>query len=79
MAQRDIEWKLECRKRELDLLRRKREDEMAVFSVQNQFEVAHLEHEILGQEFNEGKTPVCYLCTIYLWFIAQVLHQVSLS
>ena len=32
---------------------RKKEDEMAVISVQNQTEV--LEHEILGQESNEGK------------------------
>ena len=54
MAQRELEWKLECRKRELELLRRKREDEMAVISAQNQAEVAHLEHEILGQESNEG-------------------------
>ncbi|PFX12711.1 hypothetical protein AWC38_SpisGene23285 [Stylophora pistillata] len=55
MAQRELEWKLECQKRELDLLRRKREDEMAVISAQNQAEVAHLEPEILGQEFNRGK------------------------
>ncbi|PFX32141.1 Adenosine receptor A2b [Stylophora pistillata] len=55
MVQRELEWKLECRKRELDQLRRKREDEMAVISAQSQAEVARLEHEILGQEFNEGK------------------------
>lgn len=55
MAQRELDWKLECRKRELDLLRKKREDEMAVISAQNQAEVANLKHEILGQEFNEGK------------------------
>ena len=57
MAQKELEWKLECRKRELDLLRRKREDEMAVISAQNQAEVAQLEHEILGQESSEGKAP----------------------
>ena len=34
---------------------RKKEDEMAVISVQNQAEVAQIEHEILGQESNEGK------------------------
>ena len=55
MVQKELEWKLECRKRELDLLRRKRDDEMAVISAQNQAEVAQLEHEILGQESNEGK------------------------
>ena len=55
MAQKELEWKLECRKRELDLLRKKREDEMAVISAQNQAEVAQLEHEILGQESSEGK------------------------
>ena len=43
MAQRELEWKLECRKRELDLLRKKREDEIAI-SAQNQAEVAELEH-----------------------------------
>ena len=58
MAQKELEWKLECRKRELELLRRKREDEMAVISAQNQAEVAQLEHEILGQESNEGKTSI---------------------
>ena len=65
MVQKELERKLECRKRELDQLRRKRNDEMAVISAQNQAEVAQkkkkkaevaqLEHEILGQESNEGK------------------------
>lgn len=55
MAQRELEWKLECRKRELNLLRRKREDKMAVISAQNQAVVTQLEHKILGQESNEGK------------------------
>ena len=55
MVQKELEWKLECRKPELDLLRRKRDDEMAVISAQNEAEVAQLEHEILGQESNEGK------------------------
>ncbi|PFX20145.1 hypothetical protein AWC38_SpisGene15396 [Stylophora pistillata] len=30
-------------------------EKISVLSAQNQAEVAHLEHEILGQEFNEGK------------------------
>lgn len=55
MVQKELEWKLECRKGELELLRWKREDEMALISAQNQAEVAQLEHEILGQESNEGK------------------------
>ena len=55
MVQKELEWKLECRKRELELFRRKREDELAVIYAQNQAEVAQLEHEILGQESNKGK------------------------
>jgi len=46
----------ERRKQELDLLRKKREDEMAVISAQNQAEVAQLEHEILGQEAIKERT-----------------------
>ena len=52
MARKELEWKLQCRKRELDLLRRKREDKMAM---KNQVEVAQLEHEILDQVSSEGK------------------------
>ena len=55
MAQRELELKLEYRKRELDLLRRKRENDMAIISAQDQAEVAHLENEILGQDLIEGK------------------------
>ena len=49
MAQREFEWKLECRKRELDLLGKKIEGEIAIISAQNQAEVAQLEHQILDQ------------------------------
>ena len=49
MAQKELELKLQRRKRKPDLLRKKREDEMAVISARNQAEVAQLEHEILGQ------------------------------
>ena len=38
-----------------DLLRKKREDEMAVISAKDQAEVAQLESEMLGQEYNEGR------------------------
>ena len=55
MAQRELEWQLECRKRELDLLRKKREDEIAVISAKDQAEAAQLESEMLGQEYNEGR------------------------
>ena len=48
MAQRELEWQLEYRKRELDLLRKKREDEMAVISAKDQAEAAQLESEMLG-------------------------------
>ena len=48
MVQKELEWKLECRKWELELLQMKREDEIAVISAQNQAEVAQLKHEILG-------------------------------
>ena len=55
IAQKELELKLELRKRELELLRKKRENEEAVISVQNQAEIAQLEHEILGQESIDGK------------------------
>lgn len=50
MAQKELERKLECWEQERNLLRRKREDQMAVISAQKQAEVAQLKHEILGQE-----------------------------
>ena len=55
MAQKELELKLELRKREVELLRKKRENEEAVISAQNQAEIAQLEHEILGQESIDGK------------------------
>ena len=48
IAQKELELKLE-------LLRKKRENEEAVISAQNQSEIAQLEHEILGQESIDGK------------------------
>lgn len=37
---------------------------MAVISAQNQAEVAHLEHEIVGQESNEGKASNDEICKV---------------
>ena len=56
MAQRELEWQLECQKREVDLLRKKREDEMAVISAKDQAEAVQLASEMLGQEYNERGT-----------------------
>ena len=55
IAQKELELKLELRKRELELLRKKTENEEGVISAQNQAEIAKLEHEILGQESIDGK------------------------
>ena len=55
IAQKELELKLELRKREPELLRKKRENEEAVISAQNQAEIAQLEYEILGQESIDGK------------------------
>ena len=58
MAQRELELKLEYRKRELDLLRLKRENDMAIISAQVRADVTQLENEILGQDLIEGKEVI---------------------
>ena len=55
IAQKELEVKLELRKPEIELLRKKRENEEAVISAQNQAEIAQFEHEILGQESIDTK------------------------
>lgn len=55
MTQRELELKLECRKRELDLQRKKRDSKIALIAAQNQTGMAQLEQDILRQESIEGK------------------------
>lgn len=50
MAQRELELKLECLKREFELFRKKRKSGKKVISSQNEAKLAQLEHEIIGQE-----------------------------
>ena len=55
IAQKELELKLGLRKCELELLRKKRENEEAVISAQTQAEIAQLKHKILGRESIDGK------------------------
>lgn len=51
MAQRDLELSLERRRQELELymLRKQREDDLAIISAQEQAEKGELDNQILGQ------------------------------
>lgn len=50
MTQRELELKLECRKRELDLQLKKRDSKIALIAAQNQTGMAQLEQDILRQD-----------------------------
>lgn len=51
MAQRDLELSLERRRQELELymLRKQRQDDLAIISAQEQAEKGELDNQILGQ------------------------------